>query len=202
MKRRNFLVSGGALLALSGCAEVKAVFGFTDYLGEAAAVFTGGAVALTALNTLIQTGVITKAQGQGLIPAGNAMAAEFATVKVAGDNGSSLGSVLIQAAQTALNGFQIVVDPVVAPVGPAQAHKALMAHRALHKAFDVAAILAFVGANLGTIISAGQAIGALVQELIAEYRSIKAGETTVAQFDAAYADFQIKYASFQALVAA
>jgi len=205
LSRRSLLATAAVLPLVGGCAfvqKVESAFTLTDYLGEAAATFTAGAVAVTALTTLVQTGIVPKAKAQALMPYINAMAAEFATVKQAVDAGDSLGSAIIQAAQTALNGFQVAVAPVVSPVTAPQAQHAIAARLAQKKfAIAVGAIVTWVINNLGTLEAAGEAIWSLIQTIIGEYKSIVAGSTTVAQVDAAYQDFAADVVTFIAAAA-
>src|ERR1700675_5210993 len=127
LSRRSLLASV-ALAPLAGCSAFTTPV--TDYLGEAASVFTAGNVALTAVTVLVQTGVIAKAQAQGWQAAVNAVAAQFATLDANIDRGTTLTQAMVDAAMTALNSFQVVAKPAVTTVTPAQANGALAAHKA------------------------------------------------------------------------
>jgi len=208
LSRRTLIKRGGiagaaaTLLTLAGCpGGLPPWLGGTDYLGEAAAAFTSGSIGLVAIGTLVSTGVISKAKAQSFNTELNAVAATFATLHTDGDSGAGLGQAAIDAAVTAWNAFQQAIKPVVASLTMADVHAAHAALLARPKAVNWAGIISWVLSNLGTLTSAGGAIGSLVQFLVSEVQAISAGSTTVAQFDAAYASWTTDLASYQAEIA-
>lgn len=187
--------------ALSGCAFWNSIWNgtpVTNYNSQISALFTAGDIFLQSVTALVTTGAIPKATAAGWAHAVTTMASYFQTLDADVDSGATISATLLDEATNALLGAQKLAVPAVVGLSPQQA-QAATAHAKEKLSLSIAAIIAWVTANLSTLMSAGTAIYNLVESLISELSPTTS--VTTPQVDAAYQSFSGSLSAFLAAVA-